>query len=157
MAQSMKIHLPMPTIIRGPNGRMQLIWNPAVYPRFNRQYERAQKWLDTEVLKDTTPFVPMQTGKLYQSGIAGSTPGSGIVQWVSPYARYLYYGKLMIDPATGSAWARPNTTKVLTNKDLVFSQAVHPQAQAFWFEASKALNKKKWMKGAKKIAGGGNG
>lgn len=131
-----------------------LEWNDHI-SRFAKQGTRAQKWLDNRVLVDTAPFVPMQTGMLMKSGQLGTIVGSGTVVYQAPYARYLYYGKLWVDPATGSSWATTSGYKVATDKDLVFSQSVHPQAQAFWFEASKAQNKPKWIAGARKLAGGG--
>ena len=42
------------------------------------------------------------------------------ITYQSPYAHYMYEGKLYIDPETGSSWARKDTTKVATNKDLVY-------------------------------------
>lgn len=58
--------------------------------------------------------------------------------------RFLYNGKLMIDPNTGSPWAPKGATKVVTGKDLNISTAVHSKAQSHWFEASKAQNLPKW-------------
>ena len=123
-----------------------LEWDPNII-RFAKNGTRAQKWLDNEVLKDTTPFVPMQTGMLMKSGQLGTLVGSGTVEYIAPYARALYYGKVMEGPKYGPKHA--------TDKNLVFSQSVHPQAQAYWFEASKAQNKPKWLAGVRKIAGGG--
>lgn len=67
-----------------------------------------------------------------------------------PYARYLYYGKLMVDPATGSSYAQKGATKVLADKNLVFNKAMHSKAQDHWFEASKAENMNKWLRVAGK-------
>lgn len=143
--QKVLVSTPQGRVIKGPGGaKAQLVWNDNI-KRFNGQYGRAQVWLDNEVLKDSTPFVPMETGALMKSGILGTQPGEGVVEWVAPYARYLYYGKVMVGDAP----------KTVTDKDLVFSQAVHPQAQAFWFEAAKSLNRQKWLSGARKMAGGG--
>lgn len=36
------------------------------------------------------------------------------------YARYLYFGKLMVNPQNGSAWAPKDTEKVVTDKKLHF-------------------------------------
>lgn len=99
-----------------------------------------------QVAKDTEPFVPAQTLSLSNRTVVD---GSKVI-YPGPYARYLYYGKLMVDPNTGSAFAPKGGTKVLTDKNLVFSKAVHPQAQARWFEASKAQNVKKWERVAEK-------
>lgn len=65
---------------------------------------------------------------------------------LAPQSRDLYYGKLWVDPETGSSYAPKGGTKVLTDKDLVFSKAVHGQAQSHWFEASKAENLEKWVR-----------
>lgn len=129
-----------------PSGKARLVWNQNIN-RFNDQYNRAQKWLDNEVLKDSTPYVPMLTGALFKSGTLGTVAGSGTVQWIAPYARYQYYGKAMSGPLYGP--------KQATNKDLHYSTDAHSQAQAFWFEAAKAQNKRKWIVGARKLAGGG--
>lgn len=124
----------------------RLEWNDHIQ-RFNSQYRRAQVWLDNAVLRNSTPYVPMRTGVLYKSGQLGTTPGEGVVQWIAPYARYLYYGKVMAGPKYGPKYA--------TDKDLHISQAVHPDAQSFWFEAAKAQNKPLWINGVRRIAGGG--
>lgn len=99
-----------------------------------------------QVQKDTSPYVPFLTGSLDQRT---RVDGSQII-YPGPYARYLYYGKLMVDPATGSSYATKGTTKVLTDKNLVFNKASHANAQAHWFEASKAENLEKWIRVADK-------
>lgn len=70
----------------------------------------------------------------------------GKIIYPGPYARFLYNGKLMVDPETGSAWAKKGATKTVKDKNLVFSKAVNPTPQAHWFEASKALNLDKWLR-----------
>ena len=107
---------------------------------------RAESVLAQQVMKDTTPFVPALTGSLTQR----TKVEEGMVIYPGPYARYLYYGKLMVDPETGSPWAKKGATKVLTDRSLVFNQTVHPQAQSHWFEASKAQNMEKWVRVADK-------
>jgi hypothetical protein len=55
--------------------------------------------------------------------------GSSIVDekcniiYQSPYAHYLYKGKLYVDPETGSSWAKEGTTKVPTNKNLKYHKS----------------------------------
>lgn len=136
--------------------------------RFGRQYHDAQVWLDNAVVKDSEPYTPMQTGVLYKSGQLGTTPGEGVVQWIAPYSRYLYYGKVMVDAATGKGPMhfidkygnevirfRKGAKLRPTSEKLKISKAEHPQAQPFWFEAAKAQNKVKWVRNVKQIAGGG--
>lgn len=99
-----------------------------------------------QVQKDTSPYVPFLTGSLDQRT---RVDGSQVI-YPGPYARYLYYRKLMVDPATGSSYATKGATKVLTDKNLVFNKASHANAQAHWFEASKAENLEKWIRVADK-------
>ena len=107
---------------------------------------RAEHILALQIKKDTTPFVPALTGSLSTRTMVEE----GTVIYPGPYARYLYYGKLMVDPATGSSYAQKGAIKVLTDKNLVFNKAMHSQAQDHWFEASKAENMNKWLRVARK-------
>ena len=107
---------------------------------------KAEHIVATQVRKDTSPYVPFLTGSLDErTQVAGNS-----VVYPGPYARYLYYGKVMVDPETGSTYAKKGMTKVLTDKNLVFNKAGHNQAQSYWFEASKAENLKKWIRVADK-------
>lgn len=107
---------------------------------------KAEHAVAEQVEKDTQPFVPMLTGSLTQrTRVDGST-----VIYPGPYARFLYYGKVMVDPNTGSTYAPKGGTKVVTDRNLVFNKTMHPQAQAHWFEASKAQNLDKWVRVADK-------
>lgn len=107
---------------------------------------KAEHVLAQQVMKDTTPFVPALTGSLTQHA---RVIGSEVI-YPGPYARFLYYGKVMVDPATGSTYAPKGGTKVITDRNLVFNRAMHPQAQSHWFEASKAQNMEKWVRVADK-------
>lgn len=61
-----------------------------------------------------------------QRKILSEAPGSdlenGKLVWATPYARYLYYGVLMVDSKTGSPHARKGDKKVLTSKELEYSK-----------------------------------
>lgn len=112
----------------------------AVDQRISQLASKGETWLANEILKDTDPFVPALTLSLSQrSHVEGNS-----VIYPGPYARYLYYGKVMEGPKYGPKHA--------TEKDLVFTKSVHPQAQSHWFEASKAQNLKKWVRGVAKFA-----
>ncbi|MBQ8569330.1 MAG: capsid protein [Oscillospiraceae bacterium] len=52
---------------------------------------RAQKFVDSEVLRYCDPMVPKRTGALIQSGIHGTVKGSGIIRYDIKYARKNYY------------------------------------------------------------------
>lgn len=119
---------------------------------------RAEHAVAIQAEKDTQPFVPALTNSLTQrTRVVGDT-----IVYPGPYARYLYYGKVMVDEngrgpkhfvdSSGNEVIKfPKGSKLhATNRDLVFTQKVHPQAQAHWFEASKAQNLDKWVRVAAK-------
>lgn len=106
----------------------------ALQEKIAQACSKAEHALAVQVQKDTSPFVPFLTGSLDQRT---QVVGDSII-YPGPYARFLYYGKVMIDPETGSTYAPKGGTKVLTDKNLVFNTSGHSQAQSHWFEASKA-------------------
>ncbi len=107
----------------------QFRWNNR--NRIPQNIDKAQKYLDSQVLKDTDKYVPMRTGILAKSGILGTRIGSGTIEYSAPYARRVYYGV-----------------------NINFSKSRHPLACAKFFEASKAVNKKSWLTEVRRIAGG---
>lgn len=74
------------------------------------------------------------------------------MQYLAPYARYQYYGKLMVSSVTGSSYARHGEKKVLTDIDLVYSK--EPLAGKLWFERMKADKKQQILRGAAAMMGG---
>lgn len=118
--------------------------------RFSRQFAEAQWWLGKQVLGDCKQqFMPLLTGGLQQRSHT-ENDGRQVV-FPGPYARFQYFGKVMVDPVTGSPWARKDAKKVLTDRPLKYSQ---PQATDHWFEEAKKRHGDSWIEGAKKIAGG---
>lgn len=107
----------------------------------------AEHALAVQMAKDTEPFVPARTKSL----VDRTQVVDSMVIYSGPESRMLYNGKLMIDPDTGSAWAKKGATKVVTGKDLNISTAVHSKAQSHWFEASKAQNLPKWRNVAERV------
>ena len=107
------------------NINAQFQWNGR--SRLSQNVEKAQKYLDSQVLKDTEKYVPMHTEVLAKSGIIRG----GEIEYSAPYARKVYYGA-----------------------NIGFSQSRHPLACARFFEASKAVNKNAWLAEVRRIAGG---
>lgn len=118
----------------------------AVRIAFAKACTRAEHVLAEQMEEDTQPFVPMLTDSLIQRT---RVVGNDII-YSGPYARFLYRGKVMVDPNTGSTYAPKGGTKVVTDRNLVFNHTAHPQAQAYWCEASKAQNLDKWLRVADK-------
>lgn len=119
--------------------RAETDWNADEWVASN---DRAEHAVAVQMEKDTRPFVPALTSSLMnRTRVEGN-----VVIYPGPYARFLYNGKVMVDPNTGSPFAQKGAVKVLTDKDLVFNKSVNPQAQSHWFEASKAQNLEKWVR-----------
>lgn len=122
--------------------------------RFVKQFEEAQFYLDSQVMSDMTPYMPSQTGTFINvtKAQSASLAGTGkVVAGAAPQGRFLYYGKVMVDPVTESPWARPGAKKVVTDKDLTYGS---PKATPKWFETAKKNHGKAWIDGVKKHAGG---
>lgn len=67
---------------------------------------RVQKFIDSEVLRRCTPFVPKDSGELIRSGIRNTQIGSGTVRYHTPYARRWYYhpARFQGAPMRGNYW-----------------------------------------------------
>lgn len=125
--------------------------------RFEKQLKRAQYALDSQIMTDMVPYMPHVTGTFINTtrGMSATLAGSGqVIAAAPPMGRFLYMGVVMVDPATGSPYARLGAKKVVTGRELKYS---NPKATAMWFETAKAKHGESWIKLAKKKAGGGNG
>lgn len=123
--------------------------------RFEKQFQNAQWWLDNQVMTDMVPYMPMQTGTLINitRAMSAAIAGTGqVIAAAPPYGRFLYMGKVMVDEQTGSPWARKGAKKVVTDRDLTYS---NPRATPRWFDTAKKNHGKAWVDGVKKRAGGG--
>lgn len=124
---------------------------------------RAEHAVAVQAAKDTDPYVPMRTGRLKNSANPNKVKDNVII-YPGPYARYLYYGKVMVNAATGKGPMhftdkkgneviafRKGTKLRATGRDLnIRPNRTSPFAQAFWFEASKRQNLDKWKRVAAK-------
>jgi len=114
---------------------------------------KTQAFIDQEVIRLMAPYTPMLSGTLEKTATIGTRFGSGQIKQNAPYARYQYYGKLMVSSTTGSAWSH-GEAKVLTETDLQYNKSQHSQAGPYWFERMKADKKEQILRGAQKVAGG---
>lgn len=142
----MKIETPRGTLINvnknGKKIKAQLEWNEDFQPKWEEKFTKAQKYVDNECLRHSDKLVPFQTGFLKKSGILGTVIGSGELNYLAPYSRYQYYGKVMV--------GKP--PKKVTNIPLNYQFA--PQRGAFWFERMKVQHKEQILKGAKRLMKG---
>lgn len=135
--------------------------------RFSRQYQEAQYFLDGMVMDSMIEFMPMISGDFIDRTRVKSTSmqGTGFVcAAAAPYGRFLYFGKTMVDPTTGSTWARHDAEKVLVSQysgktnakeNLQYTKSPHAQVQAEWFDAAKRQYGSTWIRKVKAQAGGG--
>ena len=98
--------------------------------KFNVIDDSVKKFANNSFYRAMQQYVPAYTNTLYTNVIIDEDG----IRFKSPYARYLYYGKLMVSPTTGSSWASFGEKKVLTDKDLKYSKAVHGLATSHWGE-----------------------
>ena len=123
--------------------------------RFEKQYGKAQYALDSMIMTSMQPYMPHQTGTFINvtKAMSAAIAGSGtVVAAAPPMGRFLYEGKVMVDEQTGSPWARPGAKKVVTDRDLDYS---NPKATPHWFDTAKENHGDSWVRAVKKIAGGG--
>lgn len=86
---------------------------------------KVQRYIDSETLRLTDPYVPFLDGGLTGSGTRSTTLGSGKVKYSTPYARRQYY---------------ENKGNGLRGK--------------MWFERMKVDRKDEILRGAAALAGG---
>lgn len=125
-----EIKTPKGTISLDAKGKAKLEFNTSFQPRFQGQYTRAQKFLDSEILRGTEPYTPLLTGTLIKSGQLGTDIGSGLVQWITPYAKAQYYSPRLPGSQTG------------------------PLRGPFWFERWKEAKGQNTIEKTRLIAGG---
>lgn len=126
--------------------------------RFNEQFRRAQYQLDGSVMNSMVPFMPHLNGTFIQATRASSAAiqGSGEVYAAyGPQGRFLYEGKVMVGVESGSAWAKKGEKKIVTDIPLRYTKTHNPAVTDHWFDAAKKKDGKRWIKDAKKTAGGG--
>lgn len=94
---------------------------------------KAQIFLDNEVIRTCSPYIPHATGTLEGTahnatfpGPHDTVPGSGVVTWKTPYAKRQYYENKGSDGLRGG----------------------------HWFDRAKADHEKEWRDGVSKILGG---
>lgn len=140
--------------IKAQKAKVSLAWKQTFGTDRTAAFASAQKFIDSECIRLMVPYTPARNNILYKSPTLGTKIGSGRIYYLSPYARYQYYGKLMVSSITGSSYAAHGEKKVLTDKNLTYDTTRHPQATSFWFEHMKAEKKEVILRGAAKIAGG---
>lgn len=92
------------------------------------------------VLKRIKRYMPYRTGATYKITVAQTNIAKPEIVTAVPYGKYLFYGKVMVDPKTGAAgfmtpegWrSRKGSVKVLTGRDLKYTRTKNPKAGPHW-------------------------
>nr|DAZ15522.1 MAG TPA: Minor capsid protein [Caudoviricetes sp.] len=66
-------------------------WAPGFAKRKRASYMRAQEFVDSECLRYMNPLTPRRTGTMIKSATLGTVIGSGVIEYLAPYARRQYY------------------------------------------------------------------
>lgn len=120
--------------------------------RMNGNIKKAQAALINQIRIDTEQYVPALDLTLSNSAHAENKNTELVYN--GPYARFQYYGKVMVDER-GSTYARPGGKKHVINKDLVYTKDRHPNATSFWYKKAKERYQDKWVKLVKDVVKNG--
>ncbi|MCD7894591.1 MAG: minor capsid protein [Erysipelotrichaceae bacterium] len=116
----------------------------------------AQKFFTNELLRVSDKYTPMEVGVLKNS--ATIALDGTFIQYNTPYARYHWYGKLMVDQNTGSSYAPKDTQKVLTTKDMTYyepgSSVPSPLRGSYWVQRAYNDNKDTLLDSLEKFING---
>ena len=143
------------------NGVFEFKWSPDFVSVMDKRFKKAQEYIDSACIRLMVPYTPMRTGLLMESVKLGTVIGSGELVYLSPYARYLYYGEIYspnIPIFEGTElvgfFSPPGQKKHPTGREMSYDTSVHPQAGKLWFERMKADHAEEIREAAEKIAGG---
>lgn len=85
-----------------------------------------------QIMRISDKYTPMDSAAVLRSQVFVVDGGTAL-EYRTPYARYHWYGKLMVDPITGKGafhdpktgrfWSRPKVNKRLTDRDMVYQGA----------------------------------
>lgn len=157
------------------DGTLSLKWSKGFSNDMNSRFELAQREIDKDCIKLMKPYTPFKMGVLENSATIHTVIGSGQITQVTPYARYLYYGKVygpnfpIVREKDGTehivfghydgdgtiiGWRSPKGKKKHpTGRRLHYSKDKHPLAGKMWFERMKADRKGEILQAAAKILG----
>lgn len=110
----------------------------------------AQQFHTANVLRRIKRYMPFVSGMTYKVTIAQTDIARPEIVTDTPYAKYLFYGKVMIDPKinaagflTSEGWrSRKGSIKIRTDRNLNFNKAKNPAAGPRWDKALSAAEGK---------------
>lgn len=106
-----------------------------------------QRFHTQNVLRRIQKYMPYRTGATIKLMVAQTNINKPEIVLDVPYGRFLYYGKLMVDPVTGAAgfqdkdgqWkSRRGVNKVKSERPITYTKTKNPLAGPYWDRALKA-------------------
>lgn len=151
-----------PPDMNAANGSFEFKWSPDFGAVMTQRLNKAQQFIDRECIKQMIPYTPWRNGFLEKSVVLGTVIGSGILRYLSPDARYLYYGEVYgpnIPIKEGDQivgyFSPKGQKKQPTGRPITYHPSNgHNLAGKLWFERMKADHADEIREGAAKIAGG---
>lgn len=143
---------------------MNITLEAALRAEVNKRLPHAQYILDTQIMADMTPYIPMLTGTFRNLILQESAAVAGtgkVCIYAGPSGRMLYYGKVMVDSETGKGPRRIVTddgeiiyryrkgSKLIPSaRNLVYS---NPQAEPEWDKAAERDHYNEWLEMVKGV------
>lgn len=114
----------------------------------------AQAFHTNNVMQRMVKYMPYLTGATIKIMIAQTNVNNPYITIDVPYAKFLYYGKLMIDLQLNAAgflteegWrSRKGVNKVKSERDITYTKTKHPLAGPYW-------DKRLWQAEGKALTG----
>lgn len=88
----------------------------------------AQSIVTKTIFRFSEPYTPKQTGIMVNS----ASVGRSTIEYNTPYASFVWLGKLMLGEETHSPFAKKYEKKYVTNTDLSYHG--EPKRGAFWID-----------------------
>lgn len=99
--------------------------------------------LAAQALKDMEDYIPYRSGDFFNNKIRLD---GRYIRFEADHAPFLYNGKVMVEQATGSPFARKGCRKVSSSVPIDYTRSHHSKATDHWFEPARNANFKKWMR-----------
>lgn len=99
-----------------------------------------QRFHTANVRRRIQKYMPYRSGATIKLMVVQSPTDEPFIHVDTPYAHYLYHGKVWVDPKTHAAgfltangWrSRKGVPKVETSRDLQYDKTKNPQAGPYW-------------------------
>lgn len=106
-----------------------------------------QRFHTQNVLRRIQKYMPYRSGATIKTMIAQTDISKPEIVLDVPQGRFLYHGKLMVDPVTGAAgfldangeWkSRKGVNKIQSDRPITYTKTKNPRAGPYWDRALKA-------------------